>query len=64
MNPYNELTSDGKLMVDIISTICDYARANRYEPDETLRTVANNILSFLSIASLNEWVGDEDEESN
>ena len=64
MNPYNELTSDGKLMVDIISTICDYAKANRYEPDETLRTFANNILSFLSIASLNEWAGDEDEESN
>ena len=64
MDSYNELTSDGKLMVDIISTICDYARANRYEPDETLRTVTNNILSFLSIASLNEWVGDDDEESN
>ena len=64
MNPYNELTSDGKLMVDIISMICDYARANRYELDETLRTVANNILSFLSIASLNEWVGDDDEEGN
>lgn len=64
MNPYNELTNDGKLMVDIISTICDYVKANRYEPDETLRTVANNILSFLSIASLNEWVGDEDEEGN
>ena len=64
MNPYDELANDGKLMVDIISTICDYARANKYEPDETLRTVANNILSFLSIASLNEWVGDGDEESD
>ena len=64
MDPYNELTNDGKLMVDIISTICDYAKANEYEPDETLKTVANNILSFLSIASLNEWAGDEDEESN
>ena len=64
MDPYNKLTSDGKLMVDIISMICDYAKANGYEPDETLKTVANNILSFLSIASLNEWVGDEDEESN
>ena len=64
MNPYDELTNDDKLMVDIISTICDYARANKYEPDETLRTVANNILSFLSIASLNEWVGDGDEESD
>ena len=64
MNPYDELTCDGKLMVDIISMICDYARANRYEQDETLRTFANNILSFLSIASLNEWAGDEDEEGN
>ena len=64
MNQYDELANDGKLMVDIISTICDYARANKYEPDETLRTVANNILSFLSIASLNEWVGDGDEESD
>ena len=64
MNPYDEVANDGKLMVDIISTICDYARANKYEPDETLRTVANNILSFLSIASLNEWVGDGDEESD
>ena len=64
MDPYNKLTSDGKLMVDIISLICDYAKANGYEPDETLRTVANNILSFLSIASLNEWIGDMDEESD
>jgi len=64
MDPYNKLTSDGKLMVDIISMICDYAKVNGYEPDETLRTVANNILSFLSIASLNEWIGDMDEESD
>lgn len=64
MDPYDKLTSDGKLMVDIISMICDYAKANGYEPDETLRTVANNILSFLSIASLNEWIGDMDEESD
>jgi hypothetical protein len=64
MDPYNKRTSDGKLMVDIISMICDYAKANGYEPDETLRTVANNILSFLSIASLNEWIGDMDEESD
>ena len=64
MDPYNELTSDGKLMVDIISMVCDYAKANGYEPDETLKTVANNILSFLSIVSLNGWVGDKNEESN
>lgn len=45
--------SDEQFMVHIISEICDYAKKNEMIPDETLETVAENILALLQISTFN-----------
>ena len=47
--------SDEKFMTDIIAQICGYAIKNGYEPDDTLKTVAENILKILEISTFNGW---------
>jgi len=47
--------SDTEFMSNIIVEICNYAVANSMEPDDTLATVANNILSLLEISTFNNW---------
>lgn len=46
---------DYKFMTDIISKICDYAVQNKMQPDVTLKTVAENILSLLELSTFNNW---------
>lgn len=46
---------DTKFMADIIARICDYAVVNGMEPDDTLKTVAENILALLEISTYNNW---------
>lgn len=52
--------SDNEFMVKIIGDICNYAVANGMEPDDTLSTVADNILSLLEISTFNNWVFKEE----
>lgn len=47
--------SDTEFMAHIIGEICDYARKNGMEPDDTLRTVADNIKNLLEISTFNHW---------
>lgn len=47
--------SDTEFMAHIIGEICDYARKNEMEPDDTLRTVADNIKALLEISTFNHW---------
>lgn len=47
--------SDNEFMVKIIGDICNYAVENGMEPDDTLSTVADNILSLLEISTFNNW---------
>ena len=47
--------NDNEFMVKIIGDICNYAVANGMEPDDTLSTVADNILSLLEISTFNNW---------
>lgn len=47
--------SDAEFMTHIIVEICDYARKNEMEPDDTLRTVADNIKALLEISTFNHW---------
>lgn len=42
-----------KFMTGIISEICKYANDNDMEPDETLRTMSENILALLEISTFN-----------
>ena len=47
--------SDTEFMSHIIAEICNYAVANGMEADDTLATVADNILSLLEISTFNNW---------
>jgi hypothetical protein len=44
-----------EFMSHIIAEICDYAVENNLEPNEVLRSFADNFLCMLDIATLNGW---------
>ena len=48
-----EKEKDINFFTDIIHQICTYANENDMTPDETLRTVSNNILALLEISTFN-----------
>lgn len=45
--------TDEEFMTYIINKIAEYAIDNNMEPDDTLKTVAENILALLEIATFN-----------
>ena len=47
------MEDDRKFLVDILFQIRDYAIAHDMEPDDTIKTTANNMLSLLKIATFN-----------
>lgn len=47
--------SEIEFMSHIIAEICNYAVTNGMSPDDTLGTVADNILLLLEISSFNNW---------
>ncbi len=47
--------NDHEFMAQIIAEICDYAVKNKMEPNDTLRTVAENIDMMLEISNFNNW---------
>lgn len=46
---------DTEFMTHIIAEICNYAVLNGIDPDDTLGTVADNILALLEISTFNNW---------
>lgn len=46
---------DMEFLAQIIEQICDYAVKNGMEPDDTMKTIANNLLSLLEISTFNGW---------
>ena len=50
---------DTDFLAKLISEICNYAVKHGYEPDATLRAVAENILKLLEISTYNSWRGNE-----
>ena len=52
--------SDTEFMTHVIAEICNYAVTNGMEPDDTLGTVADNILSLLEISTFNNWAFKEE----
>lgn len=52
--------SDTEFMSHIIAEICNYAVKNGMEPDDTLGTVADNILALLEISTFNSWAFKEE----
>jgi hypothetical protein len=51
---------DMEFVMDIMTEIANYAVKNQMIPDETIKTVAENMISLLEIVTLNEWKGDVD----
>ena len=51
----NEMNKDSEFMTHIFSEICDYAVENKMEPNDTMRTIAENILAVLEISTFNNW---------
>ena len=54
MNDSN-FKKDRAFLTSIICEICDYAAENEMSPNETLKTIANNILSILKISNFDGW---------
>ena len=54
------MSDDNEFMVNIISEICQYAKENGMECDDTIRTVANNILVMLEVSTFNGWKGEKE----
>lgn len=50
-----------EFMAHIIAEICKFSIDNNMKPDDTLETMANNILSLLKINTFNHW---KEEETN
>lgn len=49
--------NDEIFLLHIITEICDYAVENQMEPNDTLKTISENILSMLKISTFNNWKG-------
>ena len=50
-----QISKDSDLMVQVISLIASYAVENDMSPNETIKTVAENLLRLLKIATFENW---------
>lgn len=56
---------DAIFLSDIIGQIATYAKAQHYiSVDDTIRTVAQDMLYMLDIATFENWKGEEDDETD
>lgn len=50
-----QISKDSELMVQVISLIASYAIENDMSPNDTIKTVAENMVGLLKIASFENW---------
>lgn len=50
-----QISKDSELMAQVISLIASYAIENEMSPNETIKTVAENMLGLLEIATFENW---------
>ncbi len=55
-SPWHRVEDDAEFLSLIISYICSYSVENGMEPDDSLRTIAQNILKLLEISTFNNWM--------
>ena len=55
-----QISKDSELMTQVISLIASYAYENKMSPNETIETVAKNMLILLEIATFENWEKKED----
>ena len=46
-----QISKDSEIMAQVISLVASYAIENEMSPDETIKTVAENMLYLLEIAT-------------
>ena len=54
-----DFMNDEIFLLHIITEICDYAVENQMEPNDTLKTISENILAMLKISTFNNWKGNK-----
>lgn len=47
--------ADSEFMAHVVSEICDYAVQNEMETNDTIKTIAENLLFLLEIGTFNAW---------
>lgn len=52
-----QFNDDMEFVMDIMTEIAEYAVKNQMIPDDTIRTVAENMIALLEIVTLNDWEG-------
>lgn len=50
-----QISKDSELMARVISLIASYAVENDMSPNETIKTVAENMMGLLKIANFENW---------
>lgn len=60
----DELDRDCTFVVHIMCAIAEYAIKNNLEPDSTIRTVSENMIRFLDVATFNELRGKQENGQN
>ena len=50
-----QISKDSELMTEVISLIASYAVENDMSPNETIKTVSENMLGLLKIANFENW---------
>lgn len=50
-----QISKDSELIIQVISLIASYAVENDMSPNETIKTVAENMLGLLKIATFENW---------
>lgn len=55
-SPWHRVENDAEFLSLIIAEICSYSVEKEMEPDDSLRTVAQNILKLLKISTFNNWM--------
>ena len=50
-----ELSQDMQLLNSIIAQICNYAVDKGLQPNDTIKTVADNLHALCKIANFNNW---------
>lgn len=50
----NEYT-EHEFITHIVSTICDYAKANNYMINDTVKTMGENLVALTKISNFDNW---------
>lgn len=61
MPTQEQFHDDMEFVMDIMTDIAEYAVKNQMMPDDTIRTVAENMIALLEIMTLNHYGSGESE---